>query len=163
MNIISSLFSFIANKIGNVTMGTEATTLTGAIAEHEGDITVINNKVTAMDDAIKFNGTKSAFVGQLQAMNGATSKIAMFAKQSYSDTTGSVAGGGHVDVRLDLSGKTGYTPFAIVGIQITGSSFYPYAFTISGTEAVVYVKNTGSTASSTNVRVTVLFIATTAF
>ena len=43
MNRISSLFNFIANKIGNVSMGTTATTITGAIAEHEGDITSIKN------------------------------------------------------------------------------------------------------------------------
>lgn len=39
MNRISSLFNFIANKIGNVAMGTTANTVTGAIAEHETDIT----------------------------------------------------------------------------------------------------------------------------
>lgn len=33
MNIISSLFNFIADTIGNVSMGTTATTLSGAIAE----------------------------------------------------------------------------------------------------------------------------------
>lgn len=43
MNRISSLFNFIANKLGNVSMGTTATTITGAIAEHEGDITGIKN------------------------------------------------------------------------------------------------------------------------
>lgn len=43
MNRISSLFNFIANKIGNVSMGTDATTLTGAIAEHESDIAGIKN------------------------------------------------------------------------------------------------------------------------
>ena len=43
MNRISSLFNFIANKIGNVSMGTTATTITGAIAEHESDITGIKN------------------------------------------------------------------------------------------------------------------------
>lgn len=43
MNRISSLFNFIANKIGNVSMGTTATTVTGAIAEHESDIATIKN------------------------------------------------------------------------------------------------------------------------
>lgn len=33
MNVLSSLLNWIGNKIGNVTMGTSATTLTGAIAE----------------------------------------------------------------------------------------------------------------------------------
>lgn len=45
MNILSSLLNFIANKIGNVNMGTSATTLTGAIAEHETQINslAVNN------------------------------------------------------------------------------------------------------------------------
>ena len=43
MNVISSLFNFIGNKIGNVSMGTTATTLTGAIAEHESDINGIKD------------------------------------------------------------------------------------------------------------------------
>ena len=33
MNVLSSLLNFIGNKIGNTSMGTTATTLTGAIAE----------------------------------------------------------------------------------------------------------------------------------
>lgn len=33
MTVISSILNFIANKIGNTSMGTTATTLTGAIAE----------------------------------------------------------------------------------------------------------------------------------
>lgn len=33
MNVLSSILNFIANKIGNVSMGTSASTLTGAIAE----------------------------------------------------------------------------------------------------------------------------------
>ena len=46
MNRISSLFNFIANKLGNVSMGTTATTVTGAIAEHESDITSILNDIS---------------------------------------------------------------------------------------------------------------------
>ena len=38
MNVLSSILSFIAEKIGNVAMGTEAESLTGAIAEHQSTI-----------------------------------------------------------------------------------------------------------------------------
>jgi hypothetical protein len=48
MNILSSLLNFIANKIGNVDMGTSAATLTGAIAEHETQI----NSLAANSPAI---------------------------------------------------------------------------------------------------------------
>lgn len=163
MNVISSLFSFLADKIGNVTMGTTATTLTGAIAEHESDISTINTSVTKLNNAIKFNSSNySGFVGRMDAMTGATSRIPMFAKQSYSSTSPSVTAGGHTDVRFDLSTKTGYTPMAVVGVQLTGSAFYYYTATISGTEAVIYIRNIGSSAATTTVRITVFFIATTA-
>ena len=46
MNRISSLFNFIANKIGNVTMGTTATTITGAIAEHESEISTLSENTS---------------------------------------------------------------------------------------------------------------------
>ena len=36
----------INNKIGSTTMGTTATTITGAIAEHEGDISTLNSNLT---------------------------------------------------------------------------------------------------------------------
>lgn len=46
MNVLSSMLSFIAEKIGSTTMGTTATTLTGAIAEHESDISTLNTNNT---------------------------------------------------------------------------------------------------------------------
>lgn len=39
MNRLSTILKSIINVIGNVTMGTSATTLTGAIAEHETQLT----------------------------------------------------------------------------------------------------------------------------
>jgi len=46
MNRISSILNFIANKLGNVTMGTTATTITGAIAEHESEISTLQSNVS---------------------------------------------------------------------------------------------------------------------
>jgi len=46
MNRISSILNFIANKLGNVTMGTTATTITGAIAEHESQINTLNENTS---------------------------------------------------------------------------------------------------------------------
>lgn len=49
MNILSSLLNFIGDKIGNVSMGTTATTLTGAIAEHESQINTVTGKVSRLE------------------------------------------------------------------------------------------------------------------
>ena len=46
MNILSSILSFIAEKIGNTAMGTEAETLTGAIAEHQSTLSDLGDDVT---------------------------------------------------------------------------------------------------------------------
>ena len=46
----------VSDQIGNTTMGTTATTLTGAIAEHESDISTLNsNLITEM-----FTGTRAS-------------------------------------------------------------------------------------------------------
>lgn len=42
----------LANKIGNSSMGTTATTVTGAIAEHEGDITALNSNLSTTNGYI---------------------------------------------------------------------------------------------------------------
>ena len=44
-------YSTINGKIGNSTMGTTATTITGAIAEHEGDISSLNNQLAMFHNA----------------------------------------------------------------------------------------------------------------
>lgn len=41
----TSNITTLTNKIGNTSMGTTATTVTGAIAEHESDITSLNGKL----------------------------------------------------------------------------------------------------------------------
>lgn len=48
MNILSSMLTFIAEKIGSTTMGTTATTLTGAIAENRADIDTLSTSVDGM-------------------------------------------------------------------------------------------------------------------
>lgn len=48
MNVLSSLLNFIGNKIGSTSMGTSATTITGAIAEHENDISGITSNLGPM-------------------------------------------------------------------------------------------------------------------
>lgn len=58
----------INNKLGSVTMGTTATTVTGAIAEHESDISGINTKIgstTMGTTATTLTGAVSELKGSL--------------------------------------------------------------------------------------------------
>lgn len=54
---------YIWNKIGTASMGTTATTITGAIAEHESDISTLNSKFDTIDSkalvAVRFSTTLS--------------------------------------------------------------------------------------------------------
>ena len=45
IDAVTTALSNLSDLVGNTAMGTTATTVTGAIAEHEGDITSLNNSI----------------------------------------------------------------------------------------------------------------------
>ena len=104
----------------------------------------------------------TAVAGKMQAITGysTTSTRAMFLKDGTSATSASVAAGGTLRVAVDV-GRTGYTPMAIAGIQ-TSSQFTYFTATLSGNEAVVYIKNNGTTAATTPINLIIFYIATSA-
>lgn len=51
---------YIWNKIGTASMGTTATTITGAIAEHESDISTLNSKIKSTDITITTSSSGAA-------------------------------------------------------------------------------------------------------
>ena len=85
----------------------------------------------------------------------------LFAKESKSVTSASVPAGGTLRVQIGVA-KTGYTPWGIEGVQLTNSAFSHYTHIISGSNAVVYIKNNGSSAGTTNINLDVSYIATSA-
>jgi hypothetical protein len=99
--------------------------------------------------------------GMLYSSSSDTLVTKMFLKDGTSTTSASVAAGGTLRVAVDV-GRTGYTPMAIAGIQLSSSSFSYYASTISGTDAVIYVKNNGSSAATTNINLIIFYIASSA-
>ena len=107
-----------SNKIGNTSMGTTAQTLTGAIAEHEGDISALNGKWVVE--------TKTLSVPNVAA--GATQWV-----------TSSIA-------------KSGYTAVGAVGWYFAGgtanSFLFPYSMRVVGNNSSVAVRNLGIDASS---------------
>ena len=104
----------------------------------------------------------TAVAGKMQAITGysTTTTRAMFLKDGTSATSASVAAGGTLRVGVDV-GRTGYTPMAIAGIQ-TSSQFTYFTATLSGNEAVVYIKNNGTTAATTPINLIIFYIATSA-
>ena len=104
----------------------------------------------------------AAVAGKMQAITGysTTSTRAMFLKDGTSTTSASVAAGGTLRVAVNVN-RLGYTPMAIAGIQ-TSSQFTYFTATLSGNEAVVYIKNNGSSAATTPINLIVFYIASSA-
>lgn len=136
-----------------------------AFAVGNGDATTRKNAFTVGKSGNAY------FEGRMMcgSMADGTSSHAMFAKGSASKTSSSVAANGTQRVAIDIT-KNGYIPMAIAGVQLTGSAFTYYAATITTTtspsgdtyEAVVYVKNNGSSASTTGINLIIFYIAESA-
>lgn len=108
MNRISSLFNFIANKLGNVSMGTTATTVTGAIAEHESDIASILNDI-------------SISTTRLSNCNDATDPRKIYTTNG--DTTNKPSGGSYYFVRCFASNAS-YCCQIAMSMNSTSANFF---------------------------------------
>lgn len=95
-NLVSS-----ADIIGSTSMGTTATTITGAIAEHEADLTELNGKISG------FAGTGYISIGAASSFN-----------ISYS------GGGNAVFFLFALNRRSGSTPFSAVVQKYSGGTNY---------------------------------------
>lgn len=128
-----------------------------AFAVGNGDATTRKNAFTVGKSGNAY------FEGRMMcgSMADGTSSHAMFAKEAKSWTSASVEAGATKRESISLN-KTGYTPWGIEGIQLTNSNFTYYTQTISGSEAVVYIKNNGTTAATTGIKLDVSFIASSA-
>ena len=128
-----------------------------SVGKGQAQIDGMNSNAFTVDT----NGN-AAVAGKMQAITGysTTTTRAMFLKDGTSTTSASVAAGGTLRVAVDV-GRTGYTPMAIAGIQ-TSSQFSYFTATLSGNEAVVYIKNNGTTAATTPINLIIFYIATSA-
>lgn len=115
MTSANSSISSINSKIGSVTLPTTAQTLTGAIAEHESDITALNGKFAYRDYTVT-TGTS-----QHSTMYYADATIAT----NLGDVVGCV-------VVSTTSNRPAYA------VRIAGSSVRVFS-TVSGTTATVRV------------------------
>lgn len=137
MTIISSILNFIANKIGNVSMGTSATTLTGAIAEvNRKSNTVIRRNWSGVEPVTGRTNVLTAF-------DVTAGKYLVFAKNGNGLASG--AGVSSVNIRV----QSGTTTVAIngddsnnVGQSNWANASAYYEFSTSGTIIVsCYGKN----------------------
>ena len=86
----------------------------------------------------------------------------MFKRSAIQSVTSqSVNADGTARVEINVADND-YTPMAIAGILLGNSNFSYYAATLSGTTAVIYIKNNGSSAATTSINLVVFYIASTA-
>lgn len=128
-----SAIDTINTKLGSTTMGTTATTVTGAIAEHESDISTLNSNIVTKletDGVIKLvkrftfsvDGTKASDVVQVDALvSGRTAICAVASVNWYASTI------------------TKCTVFDYRYVSIEWSNSNPYNATFTGYVVVFYV------------------------
>ena len=131
MNVISSLLNFIGNKIGNVAMGTTATTLTGAIAEHESQINDLVNKPSMHWRHVASNDYSVSL-----GANEATT-------YTFPDVT--------------MPNISGYTRFAVPRTTSSNVVATGWAFD-SSNHPMVYVRNLRSSSSSAMIRLNLFYL-----
>ena len=100
--------------------------------------------------------------GTLYSSSSDTLVTKMFKRTSIASVTSqSVNAGGTARVEINVADND-YTPMAIAGILLGNSNFSYYAATLSGTTAVIYIKNNGSSAATTSINLVVFYIASSA-
>lgn len=100
--------------------------------------------------------------GTLYSSSSDTLVTKMFKRTSIASVTSqSVNAGGTARVEINVADND-YTPMSIAGILLGNSNFSYYAATLSGTTAVIYIKNGGSSAGTTTINLVIFYIATSA-
>lgn len=86
----------------------------------------------------------------------------MFKRSAVARTTSaSINAGGTARVEINVA-DIGYTPMSIAGVLLSNSNFSYYAATLSGSTAIIYVKNNSSSADTVGIDLVVFYIASTA-
>lgn len=104
MNILSSLLNFIADKIGTTSMGTTATTLTGAIAEVRKRTRNVYNKGTYSSQTLRgvtgYTGVSSQvfLTVPISVASDVSSVSVTSLKVSIRTIDGYLGGGGGLDL-----------------------------------------------------------------
>lgn len=115
IDTVTTALGNLSDLVGNTAMGTTATTVTGAIAEHEGDITSLNNNLNSLIIVREF------FSSEVTLNAGATTTVTV------------------------SCAVTGYTLLGAIGVTTQSTEamaihrFYPNS---AGTAVFVTLKNT---------------------
>ena len=130
-------------------------TVKGDYAFIIGNGTGPNSKSNAL--TVDWNGNVNIPSGATYQVNGAS--ISNPVVESHTDSV-TVTASGTGSLSVDMT-KSGYTCIGIVGIKPSGSGSsmsYIYGYFMNGTNAVVYFRNTTSTARTFDVEVTGLYL-----
>lgn len=118
---LTGAVSALNSKIGNTAMGTTATTLTGAIAEHESDISTLNSNINALKYAEYEHKTFNAVTNTYSSNNILTFGEAIINGNNFAN--------GAFLVILNASATTGRSTayLVILGANATAFSYWMIA------------------------------------
>ena len=131
IDALATALTTLSDFIGSTSMGTTATTVTGAIAEHEGDI-------TSLDSSVKL-------------------KIKTFTASAHTVAGGGNLGLSAND--FSVSAPTGYMAVGLVGYSsgIASCSCYSVNANATGTQRMMSIMNYSGSSASVTPSIVILF------
>lgn len=125
---VKSAIDAVSTLLGDSTMGTTATTVTGAIAEHESDISGLNSNLGGM-----------------------------FKTVNYDQSVGSTAANQIITTNINIA-QTGYTPIGVLKIQNNhGTAISTRGWAVTNNTMTVYSYST-TAFSDTRILVSVAYV-----
>ena len=131
IDAVTTALGNLSDLVGNTAMGTTATTVTGAIAEHEGDITSLNNNLQI--------------------------KIKSYSAGSRTVAANSALGLSAND--FSVSAPSGYMPVAVVGYSsgIANCACYSVNANATGTQRMMSIINLAASAVTIEPSIVILY------
>ena len=137
---IGGIDSALIDKIGSATLQTTAQDLSGAVNEHEGDISDINTKVgsaTLTTTAPDLSGAINEHEGDITSLNNSLTQLAKIYTSSWTEGTYTASGAKMSNNLVLPKGKYEVTIKTPVNSQ-TGSYLYVYNSTNSAIIDISY-------------------------
>ena len=137
----------ISSKIGNTSMGTTATTVTGAVAEHEQDISGINSKIgnTSMGTtANTLTGAIAEHEQDITDINSALSGLSVrYVTWDYSIAAG-ISDNRNLKTLIDANIPSGKRFLGIVGFTTNSANVVPTSMRYEDTNYSWQLRNVGA-------------------
>lgn len=149
---------YLYSRQGNTALTTTATTITGAINEHETDITATN---TLMGDTSISDIGGGTVTGAISSLNSSLTDT--FVTKNYTASANISDSKRYISAsEFNVSVPSGYTPVAITAYSQDKNTLSVRALSAiaSGGQGMMWFSNTTATAITVNASITILYVKT---